>query len=178
MKKCSVIGCENPNGALGFCQKHYKRFKIYGDPIFPKKKKQTDCTVTGCKRPFKGHGYCAFHLIRLKYKIPFDWVRPNLDKKRYKQIMIPGHYLADKLGRVYLHRLVLFNLIGNIKIPCFWCGITLEWKNNNYKKIFVDHLDHNRHNNMVKNLVPSCNNCNAGRTSTNSHIRQSIYSKK
>ena len=32
MKKCSIEGCENKFLAKGFCNKHYKKFKQYGNP--------------------------------------------------------------------------------------------------------------------------------------------------
>ena len=32
IKRCSVRGCQNLHLAKGFCDKHYKRWKKYGDP--------------------------------------------------------------------------------------------------------------------------------------------------
>lgn len=36
MNICSIKDCENNKRALGFCNKHYIRFKKYGDPLFQK----------------------------------------------------------------------------------------------------------------------------------------------
>lgn len=33
-RKCSI--CDNPHSGLGYCEKHYKRYKKYGDPYFTK----------------------------------------------------------------------------------------------------------------------------------------------
>lgn len=30
--KCTLTDCDNPHKGLGFCDKHYQRFKKYGDP--------------------------------------------------------------------------------------------------------------------------------------------------
>lgn len=37
MKTCSVENCKNKHSGLGYCKKHYKRFKRYGDPLLVKK---------------------------------------------------------------------------------------------------------------------------------------------
>ena len=36
MKICSVDGCASKHQGLGFCRKHYKRFKTYGNPLLTK----------------------------------------------------------------------------------------------------------------------------------------------
>jgi len=36
MKICKVDGCKNKYQARGYCQKHYKRLRNYGDPLFTK----------------------------------------------------------------------------------------------------------------------------------------------
>lgn len=48
MKFCSVDGCENKHEAKGYCKKHYRTFKKYGDPLvkperkpYPKRKSKT-----------------------------------------------------------------------------------------------------------------------------------------
>ena len=32
-KKCTIEGCENRHNAKGYCNKHYSRWKNYGDPL-------------------------------------------------------------------------------------------------------------------------------------------------
>lgn len=34
MKICSIEGCNGKHEGLGYCQKHYRRFKKYGDPLY------------------------------------------------------------------------------------------------------------------------------------------------
>lgn len=35
-KSCSVTDCQTPSRKLGFCEKHYRRYKTHGDPLFSK----------------------------------------------------------------------------------------------------------------------------------------------
>ena len=92
------------------------------------------------------------------------------DTTRYRSISISlDHPLAQDAGngrgKVYEHRLVLFNKIGPWNHQCNWCGKLLEWSNDcNTNSIVVDHLDGNEWNNAPENLVPSCRRCNIQRS--------------
>ncbi len=44
MKTCKVNGCDNKYFSLGYCRKHYKKFKKYGDPLFTKLHHMTTTT--------------------------------------------------------------------------------------------------------------------------------------
>lgn len=68
-------------------------------------------------------------------------------------------------SRVYLHRLVLFEALGPEIQECNWCGVLLDWELRppNPSALVVDHLDHDRRNNLRTNLVPSCQSCNLKR---------------
>lgn len=73
------------------------------------------------------------------------------------------HPLADKRGRVMAHRKIMFDLLGNGPHPCFWCGVELPWRTGRKVKgqpgLEVDHLDADRSNNALSNLVPVCPSC-------------------
>ncbi len=166
---CAIAGCTNPRERRGLCQKHHWRLVHHGSPLYEPEEKL--CTHAGCTGKHKAHGLCVFHYIRKKHGLPLDGPIRTISPKRYVQITRPAHPLAFKNGRVTVHRMVLFDRVQGSRLPCFWCGAPLEWKAN----LFVDHLDHDRHNNEHSNLVPSCNSCNAGRM-LNSKPRQSIYS--
>lgn len=168
---CTIPGCVKPPCSRGLCQMHNWRLKHYGDPMREPYEPRL-CSIAECGRKRKGRGLCSLHLGRQKRGLPFDYSPPVLAKKRYKMRMRPKHPLADRRGRVYEHRAVLFDCLSGGRLPCFWCGTPLEWLVN----LFVDHLNHDRHDNRPENLVPSCNGCNAGRTSKNPRTRQSIYS--
>lgn len=42
MRTCTVPGCQDKHLAKGFCNRHLKRFKTYGDPMFAQKPKKRD----------------------------------------------------------------------------------------------------------------------------------------
>jgi hypothetical protein len=44
---CDVENCNNPHLGLGFCERHYKKFKRYGNPLVGRVK-IVKCTIDGC----------------------------------------------------------------------------------------------------------------------------------
>lgn len=67
--------------------------------------------------------------------------------------------------RIYVHRKILRDKIGDGEHPCFHCGRMVAWDkwHNEHPRdaLVVDHLDANKLNNDPDNLVPSCNRCNS-----------------
>lgn len=45
MKICSLENCNGKHKGLGFCEKHYRRFKLYGNVNFVNPKSQKDLTI-------------------------------------------------------------------------------------------------------------------------------------
>lgn len=89
---------------------------------------------------------------------------------RYRSVAVdPDHPLSQEVskcgryGKVYEHRLVLYNKIGDGKHQCNWCKKTLSWDGEEEARIVADHLDGNEWNNTPNNLVPSCWRCNFAR---------------
>ena len=82
------------------------------------------------------------------------------EKTRYLTVRIPGHPLAQKDGRLRVHRAILWEKIGPGPHPCHWCGNVLEWD-----RIVTDHVNGVTWDNRPDNLVPACNGCNLGRHS-------------
>lgn len=80
----------------------------------------------------------------------------------YVAIYVPDHPLANKDGWQYEHRVVMFDALGPGPQPCHWCGRELLWTQhyNAPSGLGVDHMDWDRANNDVANLVPSCRKCN------------------
>lgn len=170
---CSVEGCIKPNERKGLCQMHHRRLEIHGD--VHARNYRTGCDVEGCKRYHKSNGLCDLHYRRMQRTgTTDDPPPPILDPKRYRQRKYPGHPLAHSDERAYVHRVVLYDAIGPGSHPCHWCGKFVRWERSARKDagaLVVDHLDHNRHNNAVGNLVPACNTCNVKRTRRQSMSR-------
>ena len=71
---CAVCGL--PVKGLGYCDKHYQRFKRWGDPLMVKENQfvevrkdlepipQRGCKVKGCTNQHHAHGYCGMHWMR------------------------------------------------------------------------------------------------------------------
>jgi hypothetical protein len=59
MQSCSIENCENKYKAKGFCQKHYRKNKKYGNPL-AKKEKQS-CSIENCENKYAGKGFCQKH---------------------------------------------------------------------------------------------------------------------
>ena len=64
MKICKVIGCTAISCGLGFCNKHYLRFKKYGDPSITKY--QEFCNQPGCNNKHSRWGLCDKHAMRVE----------------------------------------------------------------------------------------------------------------
>lgn len=83
----------------------------------------------------------------------------------YIVIIDAAHPLAVR-GRVFEHRKVLFASIGPGQHPCHWCATPVEWMKKGTAKrgsLVADHLDGDKANNLITNLVPSCARCNWSR---------------
>lgn len=64
---CSIEGCERARCSKLYCQKHYRAFKLYGDPVYLKNKPVGDvCSHPGCEKEPRVKGLCDKHYIRLK----------------------------------------------------------------------------------------------------------------
>lgn len=63
---CSIENCEGLHEAKGLCNKHYMRFRKFGDPLANHTLLRSKCTVDNCERWHIGHGYCGMHLRRWK----------------------------------------------------------------------------------------------------------------
>ena len=69
----SCVICGKPQKGLGYCDKHYQRFKKWGDPLAVKDnqfsgiRKDGDpkamkmCAVLGCSAKYHANGYCTKH---------------------------------------------------------------------------------------------------------------------
>lgn len=107
---------------------------------------------------------------------------------KYKRQSAPDHPLAMANGQVAIHRQTLFDHLHphhpdpyQTYNKCHWCNWPQYWRTFETTKgqastscINVDHLDGNRTNNTIDNLVPSCSWCNTNRTKLQQHLFQII----
>jgi len=62
---CSVEGCENVRDARSWCNKHYLKWRKYGDPE-GKRLITEGCSVADCKGEHLARGFCRVHYERWK----------------------------------------------------------------------------------------------------------------
>lgn len=121
------------------------------------------CSVDGCNNPANRvkYGLCESCYYRLRrngttYKrLP---AYKHNSTGGYIKIYCPEHILSDSSGYIYEHRKIVYDSIGKGPHNCFWCEIKLEWQD-----IVIDHLNENKQDNNINNLVVSCNKCNRAR---------------
>lgn len=66
MKLCSVEGCDRKHKSKGYCDNHYRRLRIYGDPLYFYVHIKRTCLVESCNEGNYGHGYCKKHYEQWK----------------------------------------------------------------------------------------------------------------
>lgn len=122
------------------------------------------CSTLGCenKANRKGAGLCEGCYMRMRRKGTTDY-KPLPPYKMnhsagYVLLREPNHPLADSTGLVYEHRFVFYSINGAGPFKCHWCGVNIDWN-----CMDIDHLDDNKSNNDIGNLVASCHKCNTKR---------------
>lgn len=67
MATCSIDDCERVHYAQGWCERHYQRYRRWGDPLAggpAAMSRQGECSVEGCGRPILARGWCGNHYYR------------------------------------------------------------------------------------------------------------------
>lgn len=133
MSGCSIEGCARQRVARGWCGTHWRRWRTHGDPL------------TTANAP---------------------WGAGTVNHSGYRVVSRRGHPLAAKDGHVFAHRVVLWEAIGPGEHLCHWCSTPVVWRQQTAPgdrladDLQVDHIDGDRLNNDLQNLVPSCRGCN------------------
>lgn len=126
------------------------------------------CVVEGCSNPrHYSNGICNSCYYRLKRTGSLakrDWKYRSMHTSGYVKISNSSHALS-KRGMVFEHRKVLYDAIGPGPHACHWCGCDVDWIIGRASRgaLVADHLDGDKANNNITNLVPACNPCNAAR---------------
>ena len=135
-----------------------------------KKPGRPPCSVDGCVRPLYCRGKCLMHYNR-ELKGIEGGAEPlrrafgtgSVNGDGYWVFHDSSHPLSNAQGKLLGHRAVLFDAIGAGVHPCHWCEKPLTWRGAADARINGDHLDHNKLNNDISNLVVSCLDCNTKR---------------
>jgi hypothetical protein len=112
---CKVSGCTNRVFGLGYCNKHYKRFKKTGDPLGSTRKAKPQCTIEDCTNENAALGLCVKHYSRLqKYGDPLKvkWIQG------IGSITKGGYRVVQKNKKsIFEHRLVMSEHLGRELLP-------------------------------------------------------------
>ncbi len=129
------------------------------------------CKVNGCETDvmYIGKQLCQKHYFRLMRngttdrKIVAAYRTSN--PAGYQLLNEPTHKLANKNGKVYEHRYLIYKKYGENLPNCELCGSEINWSN-----CHIDHIDENVKNNNENNLRPLCRPCNTFRNYPEQHM--------
>lgn len=161
---CSVAGCERARVKRDWCGMHYQRWWKYGDPARERETYHV-CTAEGCRAEPRSATipYCERHYYRLRRNGTLNLRGPALERVSshgYIVVYVPGHPLAERRGdvREYEHRVVFYDANGEGPFRCHWCREKVTWRD-----MHVDHVNSDKQDNRIENLVASCPPCNQER---------------
>ena len=131
---------------------------------------QHTCSIDGCGNPAESRGWCTRHYARWRrhgdpeHLAISERGSGHVGNGGYKIISRPGHPVSFASGVALEHRVVFFDAYGVGPFLCHWCSTPLQWLAPfSDGGLVVDHLDTDKLNNDVSNLVASCFVCNVNR---------------
>lgn len=125
---CTIEGCKTPIIAKGYCQMHYRRFRLYGDPNFVQKKQRS---VNTTSRIILKIDYAEVELTKEKFAL--------VDLEDIQFIEGFNWYFSNTTGYAYS------NIIGT-SMQQYLIGKAPDGHH-------IDHDDRNKLNNRRKNLI-------------------------
>lgn len=114
-KTCQLEECANKVFGLGYCNKHYKRFKKTGDPLGSTRKPKPKCTIAECTNPNVARGLCDKHYSRWqRHKDPLK----VLNNYGEGYITPDGYRLIRRNGKsIFEHRAVMEDILNRTLYP-------------------------------------------------------------
>lgn len=124
------------------------------------------CSIEGCDRLANrtGAGLCETHYYRQRRNGTTDLKvlgnEGDLEHSHgYVLRRANGHPMALGGSRAYLHRMVYYDAHGDGPFACHWCSKLVTWDD-----LHIDHVNEDKKDNRLDNLVASCCRCNTGRS--------------
>lgn len=78
---CSVLNCGRDAARREWCHNHYRRWRVYGDPLgTPEPKGVVLCQEEGCEGRRLAKGLCHKHYERLRRNGSLDYVKAPVDR--------------------------------------------------------------------------------------------------
>jgi hypothetical protein len=168
MKICSFKECTNKAVCKGYCDKHYRRFKKFGDAskvitFIPKQ-----CSATNCERQSKVKGFCDMHfrrfikngtteLIKEKVSCSID----DCQNKHCAKGLCRMHYEMTRQNIIIDDKAK--SLINDHSGLCDICGAA---KAGYGRKGFC--IDHDHKTGIVRGML--CQKCNIGLGNFNDNL--------
>ena len=84
---CSVNECDNRAVSRGYCDKHYRRWRKYGDPEKGARSQIKPCSVDGCPNPAEARTLCHGHYLSLLRR--GEWPTRLLSDRLPKPCSVP-----------------------------------------------------------------------------------------
>lgn len=168
MKRCSMSECNNSAIVKGYCDKHYRRFKKYGDAGIVHKHTKKKCLDEECERYAVTKGYCDKHYRRVKksgtsklLKIkPKCSIEGCTNKHLAKSLCYTHYWINAKKAKIDDRAIFIIN---NHDGKCDICRSTVT----GYSKRSLN-IDHDHKTGMVRGLL--CHKCNIGLGNFNDNI--------
>lgn len=78
---CAIDDCEKVRSRRDWCHSHYRRWRVYGDPLgTAKAKPPVLCSAEGCETKQLAKGLCHKHYERKRRNGSLDYVREPFDR--------------------------------------------------------------------------------------------------
>jgi 5-methylcytosine-specific restriction endonuclease McrA len=176
---CSLDSCSSPVFSLGYCRRHYAKFRKYGDATYssptmgPAPKPPTPCGIEGCDKPTHGRGICGAHYQRwLRHGDPTAWVKKigRSEEARIESQRRFGRSLKGRLKGSRRRALMRgadvrqvtakdwLSVVRRYRNCCAYCG-------SSDKPLTREHIiplaRGGRHS--IGNLIPVCGSCNSSK---------------
>lgn len=162
MKKCKVNNCDGKHKAKGYCDKHYRQYRKYGERLAPVKEVKV-CSVNGCNNEVCAKGYCSKHYQQYKRcghilnRTTHD-SNEIIEYEDYAEIVLydkdnieVGRAIIDleDIDKVKNHKWYLRDgYVYSIKLGLYLHRFLMNPSDNEV----IDHIDHNTLDNRKSNL--------------------------